>query len=161
VLALGDREYPDFCAFGHQVDHWLHQGGARRLFDMIEVDGDDPDAQRQWQQQIASIGAHGELPDWQPARYDRWRLAERRLLNPGSAGGPAFHIVLEPVGDAARDWEAGDIAEVLPRHDPAAVGAWLARAGLDGATLVEAARWPIIWRAAFCPRLRVAIRRAL
>ncbi|WP_343612774.1 sulfite reductase flavoprotein subunit alpha [Novosphingobium sp.] len=141
VLALGDREYPDFCAFGHQVDHWLHQGGARRLFDMIEVDGDDPDAQRQWQQQIASIGAHGELPDWQPAAYDRWRLAERRLLNPGSAGGPAFHIVLEPVGDtardAARDWEAGDIAEVQPRHDPAAVSAWLARAGLDGATLVE------------------------
>ncbi|WP_206240744.1 sulfite reductase flavoprotein subunit alpha [Novosphingobium terrae] len=137
VLALGDREYPDFCAFGHQVDHWLHQGGARRLFDMIEVDGDDPDAQRQWQQQIASIGAHGELPDWQPASYDRWRLAERQLLNPGSAGGPAYHIVLEPLGDAARDWEAGDIAEVLPRHDPAVVSAWLAQAGLDGAALVE------------------------
>jgi len=137
VLALGDREYPDFCAFGHQVDHWLHQGGARRLFDMIEVDGDDPDAQRQWQQQIASIGAHGELPDWQPATYDRWRLAERRLLNPGSAGGPAYHLVLEPLGDAARDWEAGDIAEVQPRHDPAVVSAWLAQAGLDGAALVE------------------------
>src|SRR5690606_9755984 len=44
VLALGDREYPDFCAFGHGVDRWLHAGGGRRLFDMIEMDGEDADA---------------------------------------------------------------------------------------------------------------------
>lgn len=136
VLALGDREYPDFCAFGHQVDHWLHSIGGRRLFDMIEVDGEDIDAQRQWQQQIASIGAHGDLPDWEPATYAPWRLAERRLLNPGSAGGPAYHIALEPLEEAGQ-WEAGDIAEILPRHDPAVVAAWLGRAGLDGQAQVD------------------------
>jgi sulfite reductase (NADPH) flavoprotein alpha-component len=137
VLALGDREYPDFCAFGHQVDRWLHAGGANRLFDMIEVDGEDTDAQRQWQQQIATIGARGDMPDWQPAHYDRWRLLERVCLNPGSQGGPAYHIALEPVGDA--DWQAGDIAEIAPRHDPAVVSAWLADAGLDGGVMVAGA----------------------
>jgi sulfite reductase (NADPH) flavoprotein alpha-component len=132
VLALGDREYPDFCAFGHAVDHWLHAGGGTRLFDMIKVDGDDADAQRQWQQQIATVGAHGDLPDWQPAVYDRWRIVERRLLNPGSAGAPAFHIALEPSTDAKLEWEAGDIAEISPRHDPALVAQWLREAGLPG-----------------------------
>jgi len=138
VLALGDREYPEFCAFGHSVDHWLHAGGARRLFDMIEVDGDDGDAQRQWQQQLAALGAEPDLPDWEPAAYERWRLAERRLLNPGSAGGPAFLVSLEPCEDSARDWQAGDIAEVLPgANDPARVAAYLAHSGLNGAERIE------------------------
>nr|WP_278254356.1 sulfite reductase flavoprotein subunit alpha [Sphingobium sp. BYY-5] len=123
VLALGDREYPDFCAFGHQVDHWLHAGGAQRLFDMIEVDGEDSDARRQWQQQLAALGARPDVPDWTPARYEPWRLAERRLLNPGSAGGSAWLIALEPNGGPLPDWEAGDIAEILPQNDPIRVAA--------------------------------------
>jgi len=139
VLALGDREYPDFCAFGHGVDRWLHASGANRVFDMIEMDGEDVDAQRQWQQQIATIGARGDLSDWEPSAYGTWRLVERRLLNPSSQGGPAFHVVFEPVGDTAADWQPGDIAEVAPRHDPARVAAWLAGRGLDGAAVVEGA----------------------
>ncbi|HUD29018.1 MAG TPA: sulfite reductase flavoprotein subunit alpha [Novosphingobium sp.] len=137
VLALGDREYPEFCAFGHGVDRWLHSGGAKRMFDMIEMDGDDADAQRQWQQQIVAIGARGDLPDWAPPAYDDWRLVERRHLNPGSFGGGAYHVVLEPLGDAASDWEPGDIAEVAPRHDPARIERWLAEAGLDGTVEVD------------------------
>jgi sulfite reductase (NADPH) flavoprotein alpha-component len=138
VLALGDREYPEFCAFGHSVDHWLHAGGARRMFDMIEVDGDDGDAQRQWQQQLAALGAEPDLPDWEPAAYERWRLAERRLLNPGSAGGPAFLVSLEPCDGSACDWQAGDIAEVLPgANDPARVAAYLAHCGLSGSEMIE------------------------
>lgn len=139
VLALGDREYPDFCAFGHQVDHWLHAGGARRLFDMIEMNGEDPDAQRQWQQQIVAIGALNDMPDWEPAAYGRWRLIDRQHVNPGSQGDPAFHIVLEPVGDTERDWQAGDIAEVAPRHDPTRIAEWLQAAGMDGNVQVDGA----------------------
>jgi sulfite reductase (NADPH) flavoprotein alpha-component len=137
VLALGDREYPAFCGFGHEVDRWLHASGGKRLFDMIEMDGEDADAQRQWQQQIVAIGARGDLPDWEPPAYGTWRLAERVHLNPGSQGGPAFHVALEPLGETERDWQPGDIAEVAPRHDPAHVAAWLAAAGLDGTVVVE------------------------
>lgn len=137
VLALGDREYPGFCAFGHEVDRWLHAGGGRRLFDMIEMDGEDADAQRQWQQQIVAVGARGDLPDWEAPAYGTWRLAERVHLNPGSQGGAAFHVALEPLGDTERDWQPGDIAEVAPRHDPARVAAWLAATGRDGAAQVD------------------------
>ncbi|GFE73812.1 oxidoreductase [Novosphingobium sp. TCA1] len=138
VLALGDREYPQFCAFGHSVDRWLHAGGGRRLFDMIEVDGEDADAQRQWQQQLAALGAEPDLPDWEPAAYTSWRLAYRRLLNPGSAGGPAFLVGLEASEGVVAEWRAGDIAEILPgTNDPARVAAYLADCGLDGGEIAN------------------------
>ncbi|PNU04248.1 PepSY domain-containing protein [Novosphingobium guangzhouense] len=132
VLALGDREYPQFCAFGHEVDRWLHAGGGRRLFDTIEVDGEDVDAERQWQQQLTALGADPMAADFAPARYARWRLAARSLLNPGSLGGPAFLIALEPLEDAPHDWKAGDIAEIRPCNDPAAVSALLHSTALNG-----------------------------
>jgi sulfite reductase (NADPH) flavoprotein alpha-component len=132
VLALGDREYPDFCAFGHRFDQWAHGGGGRRLFDVVEMDGDDVDAQRQWQQQITSLGADADTPDWAPAPFFPWRLVERRPLNPGGPGALAFHIGLAPLDGETPIWRAGDIAEVSPRHDPGRVSAWLQAAGHDG-----------------------------
>jgi len=42
ILALGDRHYSQFCAFGCQLDHWLSQRGAHALFDMVKVDKSDP-----------------------------------------------------------------------------------------------------------------------
>lgn len=140
VLALGDREYPDFCAFGHAVDRWLHGSGGRRLFDMIEMNGEDGDAQRQWQQQLAAIGAAPDIPDFVAADYGEWRLVKRAHLNPGSAGAPIFHIVLTPADDVLPQWAAGDIAEVSPRNDPARVAAFLAATGLDGGALLEGER---------------------
>lgn len=132
VLALGDREYPQFCAFGHEVDRWLHAGGGRRLFDTIEVDGEDVDAERQWQQQLTALGADPMAADFAPASYGLWRLAGRELLNPGSQGGPAFLIALEPLDGETLDWQAGDIAEIRPSNDPAAVSALLHTAALNG-----------------------------
>ena len=126
VLALGDREYPNFCAFGHEVDRWLHASGATRLFDPVEMDGDDADAQRQWQQQLAGLGAHTDQPDWAPAPMTEWRLVERRLLNPGSSGDAAWHIALAPSDPAVMTWAAGDILEVSPQQDPARVAAFIA-----------------------------------
>ena len=42
VLALGDRKYDaTFCGFGRGLDRWLAAGKARRLFDIVCVDGDD------------------------------------------------------------------------------------------------------------------------
>lgn len=129
VLALGDRAYRDFCAFGHRVDHWLHDARAVRLFDPVEADGEDADAQRQWQQQLAGLGARTDQPDWAPAPMAEWRLVERRLLNPGSVGGAAWHIALAPLAGPVT-WQAGDILEVLPEQDPARVDAFIRANGL-------------------------------
>ena len=38
VLALGNTTYPDFCAFGRNLDEALEHRGARRLLDRVECD---------------------------------------------------------------------------------------------------------------------------
>ncbi|WP_142847772.1 sulfite reductase flavoprotein subunit alpha [Telmatospirillum sp. J64-1] len=131
ILALGDRSYSRFCAFGHTLDAWLHQRGATPLFDLIEVDDGDEGALRHWQYHLGILSGRSDLPDWSPPQYDEWILRERRLLNPGSSGRPAFHLSLQPAtGEAS--WSAGDIAEIGPRNAPQAVAAFLQALDLDG-----------------------------
>ncbi len=148
VLALGDGGYARFCAFGRTLDAWLARRGATPLFDRVEVDDGDPAALRHWQAHVGVLAGVTDAPDWTRPRYGRWRLAERRRLNPGSPGDAAFHIRLEPV-DAAT-WQAGDILEIGPRNAPAEVAALLERLALspaapvtaeDGRTLAEVLSW--------------------
>jgi sulfite reductase (NADPH) flavoprotein alpha-component len=137
VLALGDRDYRNFCAFGHRVDEWLRRSGATPWFDVIEVDNLDAGALRHWQHQLAVLAGHSALPDWSAPTYGNWRLESRTLLNPGSQGGAAYHVVLKPgVGETAT-WEAGDIAEIGPENADAEVRAFLAAHALDGAASVQ------------------------
>lgn len=116
VLALGDREYDNYCAFGHRIDQWLRHQGATALFDVIEVDNGDEGALRHWQHQLSVLSNSPDLPDWEAPRYDRWRLTARQHVNPGSAGDACFHIELRPQTDASATWQAGDIAEIDPRN---------------------------------------------
>jgi sulfite reductase (NADPH) flavoprotein alpha-component len=127
LLALGDREYADFCAFGHRVDAWLHASGARRMFDLVELDGNDVDGERHWQQQLHAIGGDAAQSDWRSADYAAWPLVERTCINPGSPGAPVYRVTLAAPADAT--WEPGAIAEILPRHDPARIDRALAASG--------------------------------
>jgi len=131
LLALGDSDYEDFCGFGRTLQQWLQASGAQALFDPVEVDREDGAALRHWQHHLAMLSGASELPDWQPPAYQRWRLAERRLLNAGSVGEACFHLELQPPADGA-DWQAGDLVEIGPCHAAARVEAWLALHGLDG-----------------------------
>ena len=137
VLALGDRSYSAFCAFGRQLDGWLRDRGARPLFDRVEVDNADEAALRQWQYGVGRIGGDPDSADWSAPAYVPWRLAARQLLNPGSQGGPAHALALQPASGALPDWQPGDIAEIGPHNAPAHVAAWLAEAGVDGTAVVE------------------------
>ncbi len=137
VLALGDRGYGHFCAFGQRLDRWLQQCGARALADRIEVDNADPGALGEWQRLLAGLGgvaAPGR--DGIQPRYERWRLHERVLLDAGSAGGAVYRLRLQPADAPLPAWQAGDIAEVVPCHAPASVRAWLQAQGLDGEAVV-------------------------
>lgn len=116
MLALGDREYDNFCAFGHRLDAWLRHQGASALFDVVEVDNGDEGALRHWQHQLGVLSGSPDLPDWETPRYERWKLTQRRLLNPGSAGDPCFHIELQPGDGVNAHWQAGDIAEIDPAN---------------------------------------------
>ena len=111
LLALGDRSYDEYCRFGHAVGDWLEAQGAQALFDRVEVDNGEAGAIRHWQHHLNQITGSTTAPDWTPPAYQPWKLVERRLLNSGSPGGQAWHVVLEPV-DHTPDWAAGDIAEI-------------------------------------------------
>ncbi|MGH8082555.1 MAG: sulfite reductase subunit alpha [Lysobacter sp.] len=137
VLALGDREYVEYCAFGHRLDHWLRHAGAQPLFDLVEVDNGEAGALRHWQHHLGLLAGRTDLPDWSAPAYSPWLLRERSLSNPGSAGGPAFHVELVPADAALLQWEAGDIAEIGPRNGEQAVVSWLTAAAVDGATRVH------------------------
>jgi sulfite reductase (NADPH) flavoprotein alpha-component len=137
VLALGDREYNEYCAFGHRLDHWLRHAGAQPLFDLVEVDNGEAGALRHWQHHLGLLAGRTDLPDWSAPAYTPWRLRERRVSNPGSAGAPAFHIDLVPVDAAMLQWEAGDIAEIGPRNGADEVSLWLAAASVDGSAPVH------------------------
>ncbi|WP_266169510.1 sulfite reductase subunit alpha [Dyella subtropica] len=135
LLALGDRDYEDFCGFGRRLHHWLAQSGARPLFDPVEVDNGDDGALRHWQHRLGWLSGASELPDWQRPPYQRWQLAERRLLNPGGVVGACFHLALRPL-DGELDWQAGDLVEIEPRHAAADVEHWLSVTGFDGSALL-------------------------
>lgn len=119
VLALGDRTYQHFCGFGRSLEQWLQTQGAQPLFESIDVDNNNPTALNQWRHHLSHIAGTSDLPDWQAPAYEPWRLAARQLLNPGSSGGPCFHIELEPMfGATLPNWQAGDLVQVQPAPDP-------------------------------------------
>ena len=113
VLALGDRQYANFCGFGRALDEWLQAAGARREFDRIEVDNSDPAALAAWH-------AHwGDSPASEGEGFAPWRLVSREHLNPGSAGWPVFHLGLVPqAGGPLPYWASGDLAQVAVASDP-------------------------------------------
>ncbi len=135
VLALGDRDYEQFCAFGQRLDQWLRQHQAQPLFEMIEVDDADEHALNHWQEQLGAIGGTSRI-SLARSRFEAWQLAERRELNPGSCGGSVFHLTLLPPVGATPTWNAGDIAEVAPRNPPQVVAAFLQTLQLDEKTNV-------------------------
>jgi sulfite reductase (NADPH) flavoprotein alpha-component len=132
VLALGDRKYDaTFCGFGRGLDRWLARGKAKRLFEIVCVNGDDDEAAMgQWATQLNQMGAHTGAGALMPGAPKDWILAERRLLNAGSPGGETWHVALTPRDDAT--WTAGDIAEVWPRNAQDAVDAFMERHKLNG-----------------------------
>lgn len=109
VLALGDRRYPQFCAWGRQLDQWLRERGAQALFERIDVDDADAAALERWHQQLSRLADGDPLDGWQAPPLREWQLVERRLLNAGSSGAPCFHVALVPVGGGGADWQAGDV----------------------------------------------------
>ncbi|MEJ0034496.1 MAG: flavodoxin domain-containing protein [Gammaproteobacteria bacterium] len=114
VLALGDRTYRNFCGFGKTLDGWLRRQCAVPMFDLVEVDNADEAALLHWQRHIGTLGGSTDAPAWAAPRSERWQIAGRKLLNPGSAGYPCFHIALKPMDGAKMNWSAGDIAVLTP-----------------------------------------------
>jgi sulfite reductase (NADPH) flavoprotein alpha-component len=118
VLALGDSSYANYCGFGRTLDAWLARQGATPLFGRIDVDRGSPAALADWQHHVGRLAGTVDAPDWAAPAYGEWRIAERLLLNPGSAGAPLYRLALVPLAGALPAWEAGDLAQLSPPSDP-------------------------------------------
>lgn len=129
VLALGDRQYQHFCGFARRLHFWLTHQGGNALFAPVEVDSGDQEALLHWQHQLGQITGHAPAA-WASAHYESWTLSRRTLLNPDSSGTGVYLLSLNP--PAPRDWLAGDLVEILPRHCPWAVEHFLDGLGIAG-----------------------------
>ena len=151
LLSLGDSDYGDsYCAFGRRLDRALRERGARTLIAPIEVDKADRHALADWHAALA--GLFGTALDNAEPVFDRWRLAARRIANPASLGAPTAYLRLEPVEAQATNWQAGDIAEIRPRHPQTTIDAWLRRQGMDGGRHVVHSGQTLALRAALGDR---------
>ncbi|MDC7676407.1 NADPH cytochrome P450 oxidoreductase family protein [Asticcacaulis machinosus] len=112
VLALGDKSYADFCAFGRRLHDWLRASGAKPYFEVIEVDDLDPAALNRWYENLSDLGAKSEAFD-PKAAYGAWQLKARECLNPDSDASKLYRVVLEPQSGILPDWQAGDLAEIM------------------------------------------------
>jgi len=117
VLALGDSAYHQFCGFGRALDGWLQAQGAQSLFPRIEVDRSADAAIGLWRQQLSHLAGTSDAPDWSAPSYGAWRLAQRVLLNPGSAGAPVYHIELAPPATLPA-WQSGDLVQIAAPAEP-------------------------------------------
>lgn len=61
LLALGDRRYDDFCAFGRQLDQWLRSSGAHPLFDPVMMDNEDAAAVHEWHEGIKAMSERVDI----------------------------------------------------------------------------------------------------
>lgn len=121
VLALGDRSYPHFNAFGRRLDAWLQGASATALAERIELDRCDASGLQAWRQRLAmltgrsatQLGAVAALAE----AATEWCLAARTCLNPGSEGGPVYRLSFTAC-ESGMDWQSGDLVEVsLPGAD--------------------------------------------
>jgi sulfite reductase (NADPH) flavoprotein alpha-component len=154
VLALGDRNYAKFCAFGRTLDERLAELGATRLVERVEADGDTAEALREFRTNLwpalrpADPGRSStaaapaipvplrtdESPDEDEEQWTRARPFAATLLDNAVLSGPGSdkevrHVVLSLAGSGIA-YEPGDALGVWPRQSPALVDAILAACGL-------------------------------
>lgn len=135
LLALGDRQYPEFCGFARRLQAWLGERGATTAFAPVEVDSADPSALQHWQQQLAQLTGSTPPAAWQAPTFSNWSLVERTLMNPGSQGSEVYLLGLQPEQHA--QWQAGDLVEILPRNSADSLALFLKGLGLEGDTQVQ------------------------
>ena len=137
VLALGDRSYPKFCAFGRAVDERLADLGAHRLLARVDCDVEFEAPAKQW---VESALAHLSDAPEQPARlvqraapapvtasekppaYSRKhpfpaRLLRRAPLNTQGSVKETHHLEFDLEGSGLH-YEPGDALGVVPVNCP-------------------------------------------
>ena len=162
VLALGDRNYVQFCQAGKDIDARLEQLGAKRIHPRADCDVDYEAPSNDWfsgllksleagTQLSITTGSQTVAPAGESKGADKPMAAPsfgksnpfpavlktNRVLNAPGSGKETRHleIVLEGSG---LEYEVGDALGVVPTNCPDFVREILDAAGLDGEEAVKA-----------------------
>lgn len=118
VLALGDRRYAQFCAFGRRIAEWARLSGGGELFAPVETDDLGADDLALWDLRMTEAGYPASAALTRPAET-RWQVISRdpvagpshdRAGEVTAAG--LFRIALRPADGPLPAWEIGDLFEL-------------------------------------------------
>jgi sulfite reductase (NADPH) flavoprotein alpha-component len=161
VLALGDRNYSDFCGAGKKFDSRFEALGAKRILPRCDCDADYEAAANAWMEALwVALGKIGEkgpetepkyrgangsisvneqpLPptrDPEPAcsRSNPYlaRLLDNHRLNTARSAKETRHLAIQLNGSGLT-YEVGDALGVMPMNCPALVDEIIRTLGCDG-----------------------------
>ena len=117
VLALGDRTYEHFCAFGVRLGEWARKTGAK--VDVVTVDNQSASDLSQWDNLMLANGlptldeaVSEELQDWRVVGREEIAKGDTRPIEV-SRPGPLFQVKLRPANGAMPLFKVGDLFEWL------------------------------------------------
>ncbi|HEY4352301.1 MAG TPA: molybdopterin dinucleotide binding domain-containing protein, partial [Paraburkholderia sp.] len=155
VLALGDRNYDQFCGHGRRLDERLAAQGAVRLMDRVECDGEYQESADAWLERVivrvneedAALHAvppggmiNAVVPGTVPtkARPAASRLVSNLRLNRQGAAKDTRYFSLN-TADSGLEYEAGDALGVWPSNCPELVDELIGLSGLSADAPVHVA----------------------
>jgi len=136
VLALGDRNYADFCGAGRKFDERLAALGAKRVHPRVECDTNYEADAAKWISSALEALPKAAVPAPASVRYDRKnpfkaKLIASRVLNKPGSSKETRHIEISLEGSGL-SYEVGDALGVVPANCPTLAAEILALLGCDG-----------------------------